>query len=61
MRQQQVTCGGLYVNKMRLSSGLHEAGNLRLKVGFNKWQLLHQVRVELCVVRMLHTLCLAIC
>jgi hypothetical protein len=35
----------LYVNKMRLSSGLHEASNLRLKVGFNKWQLLDQVRL----------------
>jgi hypothetical protein len=37
----------LYVNKMRLSSGLHEASNLRLKVGFNKWQLLDQVRLKM--------------
>jgi hypothetical protein len=35
----------LYVNKARLCAGLHEASNLRLKVGFNKWQLLDQVRL----------------
>lgn len=34
----------LYVNKARLCSGLQEASSLRLKVGFNRWQLLDQVR-----------------
>jgi hypothetical protein len=46
----------LYVNKTRLSSGLHEAANLRLKVGFNKWQLLDQVGASLLLrYYMLHT------
>jgi hypothetical protein len=51
----------LYVNKARLCSGLHEAGNLRLKVGFNKWQLLDQVgqlKLSILLVRCLYHICL---